>query len=35
MEIAPLSVYVSLMGQIHQKVKNLRPGTRIEGFKIE
>ena len=33
-EIVPLEVHVSLMGQIHQQVKNHPPGTRIKGFQI-
>jgi hypothetical protein len=33
-EIVPLAVHISLMGQIHQQVKDLPAGTRIKGFKI-
>ncbi|SRR5713226_3550546 len=34
-EITQLSVYASLMGQIHQQVRNLPPGTKIKEIKIE
>lgn len=34
-EVAPISVYVSLMGQIHQQLKDLPPGTRVAGSKID
>jgi hypothetical protein len=33
-EIVPLEVHVSLMGQIHQQVKHYPPGTRIKSFQI-
>jgi len=33
-EIAPLGVYVSLMGQICQQVQKLPAGTKVAGFKI-
>lgn len=34
-EVSPLYVYVSLMGQVHQQVNELPPGTKIAGVKIE
>ena len=34
-EITQLSVYTSLMGQIHQQVRNLPLGTKIKEIKIE
>ncbi len=34
-EISPLYPYISLMGQVHQKVNKLPPGTKITGVKIE
>lgn len=34
-EIASISVYVSMMGQIHKQLKDLPPGTRVAGFKID
>jgi len=34
-EVTPISVYISLMGQIHQQLKELPPGTRVAGFKID
>ena len=34
-EVAPISVYVSMMGQIHQQLKALPPGTSVAGFKID
>ena len=33
-EVAPIRVHVSLMGQIHQQLSNLPPGTKIEGVSI-
>jgi hypothetical protein len=33
-EIAPLAVQISIMGQIHQQVKHQRPGSRITGVRI-
>jgi len=33
-EIASIAVYVSLMGQIHHQLKDLPPGTKIQGIKI-
>lgn len=33
-EVGPIVVHVSLMGQIHQQVQNLPPGTKIKGFTI-
>jgi hypothetical protein len=33
-EITQLSVYASLMGQIHQQVRNLPPGAKIKEIKI-
>lgn len=34
-EVASIPVYISLLGQIHRQIKNLPPGTKIEGIKIE
>lgn len=34
-EVAPIAIYVSLMGQIHQQLKDLPPGMRIAGLRIE
>ena len=34
-EVAPISVHVSLMGQLHQQLKDLPAGTRIAGVEIE
>jgi hypothetical protein len=34
-EVSSLYPYVSLMGQIHQQLNKLPPGTRITGVKIE
>ena len=34
-EVSPLYPYVSLMGQIHQQVNKLLPGTKITEVKIE
>jgi hypothetical protein len=34
-EPADLSVHFSILGQIHQRVKNLPPGTKISDIKIE
>jgi hypothetical protein len=34
-EVAPLNVYVSLMGQIYQQLQGLPSGTKIGGLKIE
>ena len=34
-EVGDIYVYASLMGQIHQQVKNLPPGTKITAFKIK
>ena len=34
-EAGNIYVYSSLMGQIHQQVRNLTPGTKISGLKIE
>ena len=34
-EIGNIYVYTSLMGQLHQPVRKLPPGTRIRGFKIK
>lgn len=33
--VAPISVYVSLMGQLHRQLRDLPPGTRIAGFEID
>lgn len=33
-EVGDISVYVSLLGQIHQQVRSAPPGTKIGGFKI-
>lgn len=33
-EVAPILVYVSMMGQIHQQLVDLPPGTPIAGIKI-
>jgi hypothetical protein len=33
-EVGPIAVHVSLMGQIHQQVKNLPSGTKIKDFTI-
>ena len=34
-EVAPISVYVSMMGQIHRQLKDLPPETRVAGCKID
>lgn len=34
-KIAPISVHVSLMGQIHRQVNKLPLGTQINGLKIQ
>ena len=34
-EIAPIAAHVSLLGQIHQQVRQLGPGTRVQSVKIE
>ena len=34
-DVAPISVYVSLMGQLHQQLRHLPPGTPVAGVKIE
>jgi hypothetical protein len=34
-EVGNIYMYSSLMGQLHQQVKNLPPGTKISGFKIK
>jgi hypothetical protein len=33
-EVGPIAVHVSLMGQIHQQVQNLPSGTKIKGCTI-
>ena len=34
-EVAPIRVYVPLMGQIHRQLSELSPGAPIKGFRIE
>jgi hypothetical protein len=34
-EVASIAIYVSLMGQMHRQLKDLPPGTRITGLRIE
>jgi len=34
-EVTSIAIYVSLMGQLHRQLKDVPPGTRITGLRIE
>ena len=34
-EVAPITVHVSLLGQIHRQVQQLAPGTKVQSIKVE
>jgi hypothetical protein len=33
-EVADIAVHFSILGQMHQQVRNLRPGTRIDKIEV-